>query len=1092
MLKKGAGKPFVILFVLMAICCMYFWGTSRYPELTGKAMMGDHPSLSSLGFAPKIIITDDFTFAEKVYAETVNWIHTNKRGMSFAFVVGTFLLCLLPLLKSRSFKSGFGNSIFGMALGAPLGLCVNCSAPVARSLHAGGASLQTSLAALIASPTFNIVVLTMAFSMFPFYAIVLKIFLTIFFILVLIPLGCKYLFTKEVKKQHDIEIGNNKSKSSEIDINGWGGALIWVVKSYFKNFLYLLKIALPLMLLSGFLGAVLVVLSPWSMVQNMQQDLPLFITILILFIIAVFGTFLPSPMAFDVILSASLLRAGVPIEYVTVLLFTLGSFSIYAFLIVWRAISLRVAGFLFLSTIFLGIFMGIVSMWLDELTIKDVKQSVENSTKTLILDSKNKIDDDVRHGVEGSNFDKATSENGYDPITNRNDTAYKYKEISSELDANKIKYEPISSEKIILNNDNLDIKWLDLSSKSKNGEELFTNIETKNMGMEQPYNISYVTALSDLIPLYTMSVAVGDVHKDGWPDILLTGDLEVRPNLILYSNMGGDSFKRQYLPIPDDINEVVLVALSDLNADTWVDVVFATYNGPRYVIFNEEGEFLEENIYILDDTSSGTTMSIAIDDIEGDGNLDMFFGNWSVGPRFIDFEKSRNVLLKVDKNGIKKHEMSGITGETLTTMFIDFNDDGLQDIYIGNDFMQGDYSDSIFLGQETGTLEPIKGQSGIKNLKGAQSTMSIDMADIDNNSTSDYYIGQIAYLGQSLNDVSKLVDTQIRYDDFCDKHLYTKDKEQCVKETSYKEALAKSANFVSDACQNLKDKKTKDMCQTHLLAYKYFCDVGKDRGIVTGIKVNISKRYLDFCNLRDLAQIKKSPEYRPENLLKIDSRSEQNLLLINKNNGIGSSESNLVNEAMARNVAYGAWTWNARFADLDNDQWQDLYIVNGVANSLQLASNLFYKNKGNGFFEDLTKQSGLEDYLVTSAFSYADFDNDGDLDIVTIPTDAPIQFYKNNTQNSSIQFVLQDVSSRNTQAIGAQVTIFYKEDGAEKKQTQWLKMGGGFKSYNQMLLNFGMKGVQKVDKVIIKWRDGTESVIEGELKVNKRYKIIKS
>ena len=231
MVKQGAGKPLFILIFFMALSCIYFWTTSRYPELSGKAMMGNHPSLSSLGFQPLITIKNDFSFIQKVAAETINWIDTNKRGMSFAFVAGSFLLSLLPLLKTRSFKNGFGDSLFGMAIGSPLGVCVNCAAPVARALHGGGASLQTSLATLISSPTFNIVVLTMAFSMFPFYAIMLKIIFTILFILVLIPLGCRYLFTKEVQAQNAV-CKTEQPDSINLNINGWGSAIFWVIKSY--------------------------------------------------------------------------------------------------------------------------------------------------------------------------------------------------------------------------------------------------------------------------------------------------------------------------------------------------------------------------------------------------------------------------------------------------------------------------------------------------------------------------------------------------------------------------------------------------------------------------------------------------------------------------------------------------------------------------------------------------------------------------------------------------------------------------------------------------------------------------------------------
>ena len=49
------------------------------------------------------------------------------------------------------------------------------------------------------------------------------------------------------------------------------------------------------------------------------------------------------PIAFDVVVTAALLAAGLPAGYAMVLLFTLGIFSVYSFSVVWEAVSLRVA-----------------------------------------------------------------------------------------------------------------------------------------------------------------------------------------------------------------------------------------------------------------------------------------------------------------------------------------------------------------------------------------------------------------------------------------------------------------------------------------------------------------------------------------------------------------------------------------------------------------------------------------------------------------------------------------------------------------------------------------------------------------------------
>jgi hypothetical protein len=44
---------------------------------------------------------------------------------------------------------------------------------------------------------------------------------------------------------------------------------------------------------------------------------------------------------------------------------------------------------------------------------------------------------------------------------------------------------------------------------------------------------------------------------------------------------------------------------------------------------------------------------------------------------------------------------------------------------------------------------------------------------------------------------------------------------------------------------------------------------------------------------------------------------------------VQDSEGRFENRAEALGVFDGHWAWNAKFADLDHDQWQDLYLVNG-------------------------------------------------------------------------------------------------------------------------------------------------------------------
>src|SRR5205807_1023577 len=83
---------------------------------------------------------------------------------------------------------------------------------------------------------------------------------------------------------------------------------------------------IPLMLLAALLGALVAELIP-------APDIPAKVSFLGIVLVALVGTFLPVPMAFDVAASFVLMVGGVPMPYVATLLCTLGAFSVYPLLI---------------------------------------------------------------------------------------------------------------------------------------------------------------------------------------------------------------------------------------------------------------------------------------------------------------------------------------------------------------------------------------------------------------------------------------------------------------------------------------------------------------------------------------------------------------------------------------------------------------------------------------------------------------------------------------------------------------------------------------------------------------------------------------
>jgi hypothetical protein len=128
-------------------------------------------------------------------------------------------------------------------------------------------------------------------------------------------------------------------------------------KSYAKSFWLVTRVGVPLMVLAAVLGALAVETIP-------QQGLHAPATLGGIVLVALVGTFLPVPMAFDVVIAYVLLSRGVALPYVVTILCTLGIYSVYSFLVVGKTISWRVAAAAGGAVAGLGALAGMVAMGL--------------------------------------------------------------------------------------------------------------------------------------------------------------------------------------------------------------------------------------------------------------------------------------------------------------------------------------------------------------------------------------------------------------------------------------------------------------------------------------------------------------------------------------------------------------------------------------------------------------------------------------------------------------------------------------------------------------------------------------------------------
>ncbi len=370
--KLNHHKRLVLISMLIVVIATFFWGGSRYPQLDEKALMGGDAQLESpLSFDAVIQMQQGDPEFKQVIVTTINWAAENRNGMTFGILFGAAFLTLFTLLKHRGSKNGFVNTLLGMGMGAPLGVCVNCAAPIAKGMHAAGARLETTLAAMFSSATLNVVILVMLFTLFPPYLAIIKLTLTLFFIILMIPLLTRTVFAEERVLTYDDSVCPMPGTISPEQNENWKQALSAIFKAYLKSLWYIIKTTLPLMVLAGLLGAVAVTLIPLDVISSIEVN---FFNALL---VAAIGILLPLPIALDLIIVTALLASGLPVFYVAVLLFTLGIYSIYPFFIVWTSISKRVALVLGLVLMLMGIAGGYVAEYYHQQDLQEMYEFLD-------------------------------------------------------------------------------------------------------------------------------------------------------------------------------------------------------------------------------------------------------------------------------------------------------------------------------------------------------------------------------------------------------------------------------------------------------------------------------------------------------------------------------------------------------------------------------------------------------------------------------------------------------------------------------------------------------------------------------------------
>ncbi len=177
--------------------------------------------------------------------------------------------------------------------------------------------------------------------------------------------------------------------------------------------------------------------------------------------------------------------------------------------------------------------------------------------------------------------------------------------------------------------------------------------------------------------------------------------------------------------------------------------------------------------------------------------------------------------------------------------------------------------------------------------------------------------------------------------------------------------------------------------------------------------------------------------------------------------------------------------FGTKMFDVDNDGDLDIYVTNGhVIDNVNLyrpnltyaQKDLLYENLGGGRFRDVSAQGGpaLQATRVGRGLAVADFDNDGNLDVViSTLNQRPVLLRNQGVRAGNWIMIRAKGKKSNSFGLGATVTL----ETSEGRQVREINNVASYLSSNDIRLHFGLGRAKIIQRIEVLWPSGTRQVL---------------
>ncbi len=593
----------------------------------------------------------------------------------------------------------------------------------------------------------------------------------------------------------------------------------------------------------------------------------------------------------------------------------------------------------------------------------------------------------------------------------------------------------------LLGSCNKDSKQFNLLSAEESGIT-FNNIITENDSMN----------ILDYEYLYNGGgVGIGDFNNDGWEDIYFTGNMVGNQ---LYLNDGGLKFR--------DITEVSQssiddkwssgIAILDINGDGWDDI---------YVCHNTlEDSTLRENTLLINQGLNADGIPTFADKAEAYGLND---NSYSVNSAFFDYDNDGDLDVMVIINEMQETRFPSKYHQKKKKRKSSY-----QRI---DKLFRNDYD------TEKGhpVYTDVSDEAGISI---AGFSLGINITDINQDGWKDIYItndflsNDILYINQKNGTFSDEAKTYFKHTSFS----------------------AMGNDVVDINNDGLSDIIALDMLPENNYRQKKLLGPNNYNSYLSNDRYGYMYQFV-----RNTLQL---------------------------NNGMGPEGDPLAFSDISLKAGLSAtdWSWTPLVADFNNDLYRDIIITNGfpkdvtdmdfieykasnftyAPKSMMIskipsikAKNCAYVNNGDLTFTDCTDNWGLEEKTFSNGAAYADFDKDGDLDIIINNIDNVAFLYENQASSEPnskhfIQCKLTEGGST-TAAIGASIRIQLKDQVLSYEYTPYR----GYLSSYSPWIHFGLDTLTVIPEITVTWKDGTQNkwtdvAVDQQLELSKESSSVKA